>query len=152
MTTENQGLSLTDIGPLFENVTIAEGKALKVFGVSVKGVFLVFQRFPEIAQWFNGGKVDLPSLMTQAPEAVAAVIAAGCGQAGVEEAESVAGQLPVEAQLDVLEAIGRLTFKNGFGPFVQRIVALSVQAQSLNYGRAQGTKLPQGLKPVSQPV
>lgn len=159
MTTQNekereQGLSLLDIGPLSANVPVGtEGKSLKVSGVSAKGIFIVFQRYPEIAQWFKGGiaKIDPKMLLAEAPEAIAAVIAAGCGSPGDEAAEAVAGSLPIEAQLDVLEAIAKMTFTRGFGPFVQRIVALSALAESQNYGRASGMKLPPQSKPASQP-
>jgi hypothetical protein len=148
-----QGLSLLDIGPLYELVPAPNGKKLRVYGVSAKGIFAVFQRFPEVGSWFKGGKkVDMAPLIAEAPDAIAAVIAAGCGKPGDMQAEEVAGLLPVETQLDVLEAIGRLTFKNGFGPFVQRIVALSEQAQSLNFGRGLAMRSPPASKPASVPA
>lgn len=151
MNTNDQGLSLLDIGPLHELVPFGE-KKLKVFGVSAKGLFGIFLRFPEVGQWFKGGKLDLTVLAHQAPDAIAAVIAAGCGAPGDVDAEEKAGLLPIELQLDVIEAIARLTFKAGFGPFVQRIVALSEQAASLNYGRAAGMTLPPESKLASQPA
>lgn len=148
----DEGLSLLDIGPLWENVPITGGKSLKVYGVSAKGIFLVFQKFPEVMKWFKGGKLDLKLLIDQAPDAIAGVIAAGCGLPGNVKAEERAGMLGVESQLDVLEAITRLSFKAGFGPFVLRIVALSEIAASLNYGRVPGTTLPLGSKPASPPA
>jgi hypothetical protein len=149
-----QGLSLLDIGPLSESVPVTDTKSINVFGVSVKGLFIIFQRFPEVGQWFKGGvgvqgKIDPAKLMLEAPDAIASIIAAGCGEAGNEQAEANAARLPVEAQLDILEAIARLTFRSGFGPFVQRIVALSKQVESLNYGRASATTSPPVSKNVS---
>lgn len=143
----SEGLSLLDIGPLYEKVPVSD-KLLRVFGISAKGLFSIFQRYPAVGKWFSGGKFTVPDLVAEAPDAMAAIIAAGCALPGNAEAEERASTFPIEAQLDVLEAIARLTFKNGFGPFVMRIVALNEQAASLNYGRVQATASP----PVSKPV
>ena len=154
MSDKDQGLSLLDIGPVSEKVQVGS-KLLNVYGISAKGIFAVFQRFPEVRTWFTvkqGQKIDLQKLIAEAPDAIAAIIAAGCGEPGNAAAEETAGTIPVDTQLDILEAIGRLTFKNGFGPFVQRIVALSEQAQSANFGRAPDTKSPQASKPLSAPA
>lgn len=146
---EPQGLSLLDIVPLTEKVKISENQYLAVTGISTRGIVSLFVRFPEMQKWFAGaGKgIAVSSLAAEAPDALAAIIAAGCGTPGNAAAEDMAGTLPVEMQLDILEAIGRLTFKNGFGPFVQRIVALAALAQSVNYGRVLATKSPQQSKP-----
>jgi len=138
---KDEGLSLLDIAPQHELVPVGKEK-LKVVGVSAEGVLALFKRFPDMGAWFKGGLK--PEMMVKAaPEAIAAIIAAGCGTPGNEGAEAVARALPIETQLDVLEAIGRLTFKNGFGPFVERMLALAADAKSVNYGRAPAT--------VSQP-
>lgn len=152
-----KGLGLIDIGPNSEMVPIRKNEdgslvSVEVLGVSAKGIVEVFKRYPEMMEWFKGGKVDLTTLISQAPDAMAAVIAAGCGDAGNEQAEEIASNLPMEAQLAILEAIGRQTFAlNGFGPFVQKIIALAAQAKSNNYGRAQVTKSPATLKPSLPP-
>lgn len=132
---EEQGLSLLDIGTLAETVTLTNGKKLLVYGISVEGLFGIFNRFPEVGKWFKGGKLEMKDLIEQAPAAIAAIIAAGSGFSGNEEAETKAALIPVESQLDILEVLVRLTFKSGFGPFVQRIVALSKAAESLSFGR-----------------
>jgi hypothetical protein len=146
---KDQGLSLLDIAPAFELVPVGDDQNLRVIGVSAEGVVALFKRFPEMGKWFAGGLK--PEIMTKAaPEAIAAIIAAGCGTPGNEGAEEVARALPVETQLDVLEAIGRLTFKKGFGPFVDRIIALTAAAKSANYGRAKDMASQPQSKP-SQP-
>lgn len=152
---KEQGLSLLDIGPLSEAVPIGGERYLNVYGVSVHGVFSIFQRFPEVRSWFTektGRVIDFKKLIAEVPDAVSAVIAAGCGNPGNEAAEEMAALFPVETQLDILEAIGRLTFKNGFGPFAQRIVAFAEAAQSVNFGRAPDTKSPKASKPSSPPA
>jgi hypothetical protein len=148
---KSAGLSLTDIGPVFEDISLGDDKSVRVKGISAKGIFYVFQAYPEVMQWFQGGQIDIKGLIAQAPDALASIIAAGCGQPNDRDAEEIASSLPAEVQLDILEAIGRLSFKSGFGPFVNRIVAMANVAQSLNYGRAPGTKSPQESQPVSPP-
>lgn len=148
---KEQGLSLTDIGAITEAVEIAPGKFVKVNGISANGILAIFQEFPEVMEWFRGGKFTIPTLIAEVPGALASVIAAACGQQGDPEAIRVAGSLAVEAQIDIVEAAGRLTFKNGFGPFVARVLALIGAAKSVNYGRVPDTKSPSTSPGSSQP-
>ena len=145
---ENQGLSIEDIAPQVELVPIGE-KFLSVYGVSAEGIVSLFKRFPQMKGWFSGGAFAAEDLIKEAPDGIAAIIAAGCGAAGSTKAEKYARLYPVETQLDILEAIGRLSFKNGFGPFVLRVVALCNAAASVNYGRVRGTNSPQPSKDSS---
>jgi hypothetical protein len=141
---QSQGLSILDIGPVSDTVPVGD-KLLTVYGVSAQGIFTVLQGYPELREWFAnqvGHKPDLGKLVMEAPGAVAAIIAAGCGYPGNKDAEANAGSYPVETQLDIIEKIGGLTFKNGFGPFAQRVVALINAARSVNFGRVQGMKSP----------
>jgi hypothetical protein len=139
-----QGLSILDIGPVSDTVPIGD-QLLTVYGVSAKGIFTVLQKYPELREWFANQichKVDGTKLIMEAPDAIAAIIAAGCGCPGNPAAEENASNYSVEDQLNILDAIGRLTFKSGFGPFAQRVVALINAARSVNFGRVQATKSP----------
>ena len=62
--------------------------------------------------------------MAMGGNAVAAIIAAGCGYPGDEQPETVAGKLSLDAQADLLAAILRLTLPKGIGPFVEKLTAL----------------------------
>ena len=62
--------------------------------------------------------------MAMGGDAVAAIIAAGCGYPGDETAESVAGKLSLDAQADLLSALLRLTLLKGVGHFVEKLTAL----------------------------
>ncbi len=145
----SQGLSLLDIAPQSEDVKISEDTALKVYGISVQDMVTLLQRFPEAQQWINGGKLDPAHFIKVAPHAIAAIAAAGCGLIGNEEAEKKAASLTIETQLDILEAIGRLTFRSGFGPFVQRIteVANLAAVVSGNSGKGPDMNSPPALTP-----
>jgi hypothetical protein len=133
------GLSILDIAPQHDTVQVGN-QELKVYGIAADGVVTLFRRFPEMQAWFKGGKVNLTELIVKAPDAIAAVIAAGCGEPGNEQAEATAKRFGVETQLDCLEKIVKLTFKDGFGPFAERIVALSESLRSANFGRVPVTK------------
>jgi hypothetical protein len=115
---------LLDIGPLTETVDV-NGVPVEVFGVSAKGVLHVISHFPELREMVSGREVDASRLMEMGGEAVAAIIAAGCGLPGNAEAEEVAGRLGVDSQADLLAAILRLTLPKGVGPFVEKLTALA---------------------------
>ena len=146
---KEQGLSLADIGPLSERIPVNDVASLEVYGISAKDILKLFLRFPQTHAWVSGAGVEATDLTKIAPEALAAIIASGCHALGNEEDEKRAADLPIEVQLDCLEAIGRLTFRSGFGPFVNRVVALAALVASENFGRGQGTNSQPQSKPLS---
>ena len=150
MADKEQGLSLRDISDFGENVDIGDGRKLKVRGISAQGCLLLLMRFPDLQKWISGQSLALTDAFLQAPETMAAVIAAGTGAPGDTDAEDIAASLPVEVQTDVLEAVYRQTFRSGFGPFVKRVLVLYAAAvQSGNFGGDPGTKSPPESKPLS---
>jgi hypothetical protein len=143
-----QGLSLLDIGPQSKDVPMLSGESLRVYGISAKGMFSIFSRFPEVGKWFTApGALDTKRFVSEVPDAMAAIIAAGCGLPGDTKAEETAELIAIDTQIDILEAIIELTFKSGFGPFVNRIVEIAGAARSVNYGKAPGTNSPQQSSP-----
>lgn len=150
MADKEQGLSLHDISDFGEKVDIGDGRKLQVKGISAQGVLLLLMRFPDLQKWLSGKSLALADTFLQAPETMAAVIAAGTGAPGDTDAEDIAASLPMEVQTDVLEAVYRQTFRNGFGPFVKRVLTLYAAAvQSGNFGGDPGMKSPQESKPLS---
>jgi hypothetical protein len=118
--------SLLDIAPAAETIAVA-GSEVAVHGISVKGIAVLLARFPELRTLMGGGEVDAElagKLMAIAPDAVAAIIAGGTGMPGSAEAEERAALLSIDAQLDLISAVLRLTFPRGVGPFVERLTAL----------------------------
>jgi len=148
--TKEQGLGLRDIAALSERIPVGDIDVLEVFGISAKDILEIFLRFPMTHAWVSGAGVDLVEVPKVAPMVLAAILAAGCHALGDEEAEKRASELPAEVQLDCLEAIGRLTFRSGFGPFVKRVFALAAVAASEIFGRGRDTNSQPPSKPSPQ--
>jgi hypothetical protein len=152
MTDKTQGLGLKDIADFGEDVEIGDGRKLRVKGISAQGVLLLLMRFPELQKWLSGKSIGINDAFLQAPETIAAVIAAGTGAPGDVDAEDIAAGLPLEVQTDALEAVYRQTFRSGFGPFVKRVLALyALAVASGNFGEDPATKSPPGSKPSLPP-
>lgn len=150
--TENQGLSLHDIANFGEDVEIAEGRSLRVKGISSYGCLLLLTRFPDLQRWLAGKDLAVEDLVLEGPYVIAAIIAAGTGSPGDTDAEDIAATLPVEVQTTLVEAIYRHTFRSGFGPFVQRVLRLYEGAvASGNFGKDPDMKSPPVSKPLSPP-
>lgn len=146
--TKQPGLSLADLAAMTVDVPVGTS-FITVSGVSAKDALAIFQRFPKLANMLNGFK--LATFLEAAPEAAAAIIAAGCGRLGNEEDEAAAAKIGIETQFDILETIGGLTFKTGFGPFVERIMRLANAANSASFTKVPDMKSPPASKPSSQP-
>jgi hypothetical protein len=140
-------VGLIDLAPSVEMVSVQE-KAVTVHGISAKGLAYLLGKFPDLRKLMTGQEVDAQQLMAAGGDAVAGIIAAGCGQPGDDKAEAIAGTLPIDTQADFLAAILRLTLPKGIGPFVGKLTALSglldVDARS---DTAQGTTSPKPSTP-----
>jgi hypothetical protein len=116
-------VGLIDIAPATETIQ-AQGKPVTVHGVSAKGLSHLLARFPELRRLMTGQEVQTDELLAMGGDAVAAIIAAGCGYPGDNAAETIAGSLSLDVQADFLAAILRLTLPKGVGPFVEKLTAL----------------------------
>jgi hypothetical protein len=90
---------------------------------------------------FVGGKLqfDADSIVAVAPEAIAAIIAAGCGYPGLIKAIERAAKLPVGTQAALLDAIIELTMPDGVGPFVEALTKTMDRLNSAGLGKAPVT-------------
>jgi hypothetical protein len=116
-------VGLIDIAPVTETVAV-QGTPVTVHGVSASGLGFLLSRFPDLRKLMTGMEVDARQLLATGGEAVAAIIAAGCGYPGDDKAEAVAAKLSLDTQADFLAAILRLTLPKGVGPFVAKLTAL----------------------------
>lgn len=140
------GLNLADLAPMHEDVPIGDNSLgdsfLRIQGISAKAALAIMARFPKIAGMIGGDGFNLGTFLSVAPDAVAAIIAAATGCLGNESAEENASKLGIETQLDILEAVGRLTFTKGFAPFAERIMALAGVANSALSSKVPDMKSP----------
>lgn len=138
-------VSLLDIAPATETVSVA-GKDIPVFAISAKSVASIMRRFPEVAMLLSGKAemVDTNSFYDLAPNAIAAVIAAGVGSPDSKEFEEKAATLSLDQQLDLLEAILRLTIPGGLRPFAEKLQRMGVVASRVEgpSGKGVDTKSP----------
>lgn len=121
-------VGLVDLAPSVETVSVQE-KAVNVHGISAKGLAHLLGRFPELRKLMTGHEVGAEQLLAVGGDAVAGIIAAGCGQPGDEKAEAIATNLPIDTQADFLAAILRLTLPRGIGPFVANLPASGLRCK-----------------------
>lgn len=116
---------LLSIAPQIETVEIL-GSKIPVPGVSLRGVAALLARFPELRALLTGNadRIKPEDLAAKAPEAVAAIIAAGLGYPDDEAQEDAAERLPIEAQADLLAAILKVTLPNGLASFAEKLTKL----------------------------
>lgn len=141
--------SLLDIGDLTETVEL-RGKKIEVRGISAEGLLVLLGKFPELRVIMTNGADEkvIASLTEKLPQAVFAIIAAGCGDAGNEKAEAVAAKLSVGEQLDAFGKIWKLTFPRGIVDFIKALETLAGELEgaagigSAVSGKDQDTKSP----------
>lgn len=156
-------ISILDLLPETLPVRIND-QDVEVTGVSVKGVVALFRRFPEIRTIMSGRGSELngQDVIDKLPDSVPAIIAAGCGQIDNPAAEDIVSRLPLSEQVELLEAVLKLTFKDGIGPFAAKLAALGLLADrstkardtssprpSRNSGQAEATTTPGTTPPVN---
>ncbi len=118
-------VGLLDIAPPFRSVPV-NGEDVRVTGVSAHGIAYLFQKFPQIrALLAQRAELTLEEFIELVPEAIAAIIACGCGCVGSPEAEAMAAKLGAETQMDFLQAIAEVTMPKGVGPFFERLVGMA---------------------------
>ena len=142
-------VGLIDIAPRVETVEV-QGTPVGVHGISARGVAHLLGRFPELRKLMTGQEVEAEQLIAMGGDAVAAIIAAGCGYLGDETAESVAGKLSLDAQTDFLATILRLTLPKGIGPFVEKLTALGSILDANPRSKSGASAVPSATAPASK--
>jgi hypothetical protein len=117
--------SILDIVPHTETVSI-EGTDIIVRGVGIDAIARALSIAPELADVMKPGgtqRLDASSLLIAAPMAIHIIIAEAAGTPDEATIKAV-GCLPFWAQVDLVEAIIRLSFPDGIIPFVARLTGL----------------------------
>lgn len=156
-------LSLLDVLPRHERVDIGNNQILDVYGISGEDIGRILDRYPDAFQQMAVSRSQ-PQRMEGG--LLGAILAASQrnGQSesmlGNEEVERRARSLAVNDQTKLLAAVGRCTFPEGVGPFLEDLVLnstltdeaidLTVQAVSKVKGMAS-PPMPNPSEPPSTP-
>lgn len=125
--------------PLLAIAPAAEVVAgVTVTGIPLRGCVELMRRFAALADLFAGKTIDAEALYAVAPDAVAAVLAAGVGRAGDAAAEKLLDELPLGTQTQLLDALIRATFPEGLANFRDRLVRLASVLSAGDPGEAAG--------------
>ena len=119
-------VGLVDIAGVTEQVEIGPGRQLEFIGWSARAVASLLRRFPLLTEVMGGKVLTLVEMTQTDPTALGAVIAAGM-KGGLEnkEMEDACSDLPLQAQVDCLKAIHRVTFPKGFRPFLSDVFQMT---------------------------
>jgi hypothetical protein len=140
------GLSLADIGEACEDVPVRDS-FLRVYGLAAEDVLGLLNKYPEVLSKALKGAAKISDFVKAAPEVIGAIIAKASREEDEDAATEIARRIPLETQMNILEAVGRLTFTDGFGPFVKRVMALqSAAVRFASSGEATATNS----RPVSK--
>ena len=130
-------VGLLDIAPSFATV-----QGITVSGISARGVVALLHEFPALKETLAGREtkgLNGATLLDLAPDAAAAIIAAGTGNPGSVEYKKAADALPFGVQVEFLDAIVKLTFPQGVGPFVATLEKLGLFGGG-EFGKEADTK------------
>lgn len=144
-------VSLVDIGPMTDKVTI-EGKGdVPVSGITAAHIVGIFYQFPDIRKLLTQQALDsdiITSLVTDFPQAVGGIIAAATGHPDEQPHIEAAVALPIGLQYQFLEKIVPMTFPQGVANFLDAVQKLVRQAEGR--GWVPGTKSPAPSSAASQ--
>jgi hypothetical protein len=154
-------LSLLDVLPRHEQVDIGDGK-IDVFGISGEDLGEIVRRFPNAFQDIADSGAQ-PIKMN--PPLMGALIAAAqrnpertASFLGNEMIEGRSRMLDAATQMKLFEVIGRCTFPDGIGPFLDGLVSLceaTVQTMEVVVqvaSKAPGMNLPPAPRPSEPPA
>lgn len=131
-------LSILDIGPLTEEISVGGGNTITVRPVTPEGFFVLISMFPQLKSLMdNSGSLDAATLVKVVPASIAMVIAIcttdresyDTYDAWTRQLAAVAAvvnkRLVPPVQLSIINAAIRMTFPDGVGPFVKELGALT---------------------------
>lgn len=139
--------SLIDIASATEKVA-----DVAVHALSGADIADLLSRYPDLRKAVSGVEISVDALIATMPDAVAAVIAMATMSRSektvpeqVKKNEQAASELAVGLQVDMLDAIIRLSLPSGITPFMERLETLSAGLRG-GRGAALATKSPKPSK------
>jgi len=121
-------LSLLDVLPRHERVDIGGGQKIDVYGISGGDIGKILERYPNAFQQI----ADSGSQPTRMDAGLLGALLAASQRNGEDEsmlnnekAEKRGRALAVSDQIKIMQALGRCTFPDGIGPFLEDLVSMS---------------------------
>ena len=111
------------ISPLTEDVEV-RGIRLTVHGLTAADLFKLFSQFPDMGNMLSQMGTPGAVMLNMAPDVFAKVIAIATGSPGDAAVEATARAMGAADQVVILAAVQRLSFPQGFGPFVEQMSKL----------------------------
>ena len=134
-------MDFSTIAPAAQEIAVGADK-ISIRGLSMRSLGQLFYRFPQLFDLAVGKEISVTDLATAAPDAFAAAAAASIGNIGDAKAEAFFDSLAVETQADIWDAIVKLTFPGGYGPFVERVAPQIAALISVKKQEAQASNSP----------
>lgn len=142
--------SLLDIGPLTETVVI-NGVPIEVRGLTPEGFFFLLHRFPSLKAMFGKSEPSIVDMTELAPNSIAFALALitvdrighKTTKSWIEEIERVAAKavtLPAHHQMKLFQCGLRVSFPDGFGPFMEAVVETAESINRVSGKTASGTR------------
>ena len=144
-------VKLLDIAPqgTVKATVPVQGNDVEIVKLSAKRITALLGRFPDIAAVLDGQTVSTAKLVTVGAEAVAAIIASGCGYPDDEQAEAAASELSIEDQLALVEGIAIASLPKVVRPLIAKFRGLADKFMAELESPTTGVLEPSGSPAVS---
>lgn len=126
----NTLVSFADIAPAIERVDI-RGTVLEMRGIPVLRCFELIAEFPAIIGLLSG-KLDIAKLLSEVPQAAAAIACEGLGQSKDKKQRAAFDHLVLGDQVKLVAAVLKATMPEGRDPFVQMAATLGLDLPAIN--------------------
>jgi hypothetical protein len=134
---------LLELGPMTVEVTV-RGSSLTLWPLSVDDVIKLFSEFPQLVGLVTDNKSDRAGAVKDiGPLAIAKVIACSTGELNNPKAIEVAKNLGVGKTTEIVDKIMEITFEDGVGPFVERLVRRTSDVNDLTNKTLDNQSSPQ---------
>jgi hypothetical protein len=124
-------LSLLDVLPRHERVDIGGGQEIDVFGISGEDIGKILERYPTAFRQLMTKPTGMDPSLLGALLAAAQRNGESQSLLGNDEVERRSRSLGIGAQMKMVQAMGRCTFPDGVGPFLDGLMSLSSAANQV---------------------
>jgi len=153
-------VDITAIAPVKATVEI-NGQKIDVPGLSLEGYAHIALHHPAVLGMMRPDSPQMSMaefIIAAGNKAICALIAAGCGKPGDEQAEAVAASFGMQDQIDLLCAIAKRTMPRGMIPFAEAFNDLiktmtgpeaAIRERVKSWSSQSNASLPKDTRPTS---